>query len=150
LLVTKKQHEIKGPVMMLVPGSQVWRAVQMESVAAYIFVRQAQLEDDEWFSETSILWLATDVIALCEDIQADPTRRMEEIAVFFQGRGDAKKGWHWIGIREVWSATSRNGEEYSPVYFSNTGDYIDALGQIISAETFKLQKKLYADPTEYV
>ncbi|MBD8658524.1 hypothetical protein IFT68_23200 [Oxalobacteraceae sp. CFBP 13730] len=122
----------------------------MESFFPYIFVRQAQLEDSEWFSETSILWLATDVIALCEDIQVDPTRRIEEMAVFFQGRGDAKKGWNWIGIDEVWSATARNGGENSPVYLSKNGDYIDALGQTISAVTIKLQKKLYVAPTERV
>lgn len=136
--------------MMLAPGSLVWRTVQMESFFPYIFVRQAQQEDCEWFSETSILWLATDVIALCEDIQVDPTRRIEEMAVFFQGRGDAKKAWNWIGIDEVWSATSRNGAEYSPVYLSKTGDYIDALGQPISAATIELQKKLYVAPTERV
>lgn len=136
--------------MMLAPGSLVWRTVQMESFFPYIFVRQAQHEDNEWFSETSILWLATDVIALCEDIQVDPARRIEEMAVFFQGRGDAKKGWNWIGIDEVWSATSRNGGEYSPVYLSKTGDYIDALGQPISAATIELQKKLYVAPTERV
>jgi hypothetical protein len=143
LLVTNRQHVIEGVDFMLQPGSCAWRAVHMELAVPYVFVRYGKLEQGFWLSQSSILWRPEDVLTFFQDVKSDQTRRIIEVALLLDSRGDCKKGWRWERLAQVWSGTYSGGEAYSPVYVSDAGDHIDGLGRTINAKTIELQERLY-------
>lgn len=143
LLVTKKQHVIEGPHFMLEAGSCAWRAVHMQLTVPYLFMWHSQLEQDFCLSQKSILWRPDDVLDACQDIKVDPTRRIDEAAILLTKHGESQKRWLWVRVEQIWSVRISGREAYSLVYICDTGEHINALGEIIETKSVEPQELLY-------
>jgi hypothetical protein len=148
LLVTNMRHAMEKRSYMLEVGSFVWRAVDMELSGPYVFVRYGQLEEGVWVSQRSILWRSSDIVSFCQDLKTDQTRKIIEVGLLLEHRGDCKTAWCWVSVDQLWLGQSSIGEDYSPVYISNGGIRIDALGRTLDINAIKLREKLYCASEE--
>jgi hypothetical protein len=121
-VLTSSQTDVLPPFPFVCPpGVTAWRAITFESAIPYLVFTHAFKKGRAWVDQTSVLWLDEDVIALCNDIQADKGRRLTDIVALLPVH-KGRRSWRLVGVREIFTTASRMRGQLYVTYVSLDGE----------------------------
>jgi hypothetical protein len=121
VLITDETHEVWS--FLAEPGTKTWRAVTLSLRTLYIFINHAFKDRRAWLFQTSVFWQSADVLAFCQDIKKDKSRKIVDVWLLEPLLEGSIHTWRWTTVLEIRRYFEEPGPAI-PVYFTDAGQAV--------------------------
>ena len=120
MLITARDSELTVHSKLMGGDHQVWRDIHLNAESPYFMVIYSVREGNSRIRQTSLSWREEDLVALCDQIEADPSTGMIRVCLLSPPWMNGSHMWRIDPIREIWDAVHYEGESSSCYVLENT------------------------------